>query len=387
MSDSGSTDLARVPFVDLSGQIELLREEIDQAIGRVVARSSFVLGPEVESFEREFGMYLGAEHAIGVSSGTDALELALRALGIGVNDEVITVANTFIATAFAISATGATPVLVDVDPDTLLIDSRAVEAAITPRTRAIVPVHLYGRCADMRAIVGIARRRKIAVVEDACQAHGARHDGRSAGTLGDLGCFSFYPSKNLGALGDGGAVVTSDRRLAEQVRLLRNYGSTRRYHHQRLGFNRRLDEVQAAVLRVKLGHLDKWNQARRSLAERYHARLGGVEGVTPPKRPFDDQSVHLFVIRCRERDRLRAVLDERGIATQVHYPVPVHRQAAYRELRETSLPVTEQTAGEILSLPMYPELSIAALDYVCDQIAGYRAVPSGDGESASVTAT
>lgn len=371
MSDVTQARVLRVPFVDLTEQIASLRAEIDDALGRVVSRASFVLGPELESLELEFASYIGAEYAIGVASGTDALELALRALDVGAGDEVITVANTFAATAFAITATGATPVFVDVDPGTLLMSPIAVEEALTSHTRAIVPVHLYGQCTDMTAICRIAAQRGIAVVEDACQAHGARFGDRLAGSIGDLGCFSFYPSKNLGAMGDAGIVVTGSRRLADRVRLLRNYGSGRRYYHEQVGFNRRLDEVQAAVLRVKLPHLDEWNAARREIANRYCARLGALEGIISPQPPFDDQSMHLFVVRCQRRDELCVSLEERGVATAIHYPLPLHRQGAYAPRKSRSLPVTEQAADEILSLPMYPELSADAVDYVCDQIAAY----------------
>lgn len=347
-----------VPFVDLGAQRVSLDGELERACARVLARGDYILGADVAAFEQEFARYCGVEHAIGVDSGTAALELALRAYGVGPGDEVITAANTFVATTFAIAHTGARVVLVDVDPDTHLLDPDAVATAITPRSRAIVPVHLYGQCADMDAIGALAKKHGLVVIEDAAQAHGARYRGRPAGSLGDAAAFSFYPAKNLGAAGDGGIVVTGDAAIAERIQLLRNYGQREKYRSEFLGHNHRLDTLQAAVLRVKLPHLDAWNQARRMHAAHYHQALDGL----PVTRPFghsDNEHVwHLYVIRTRERDRVRARLDDEGVSTGIHYPIPIHLQPAHADLgyRLGDFPVTERNAEEILSLPMYPEL-------------------------------
>jgi dTDP-4-amino-4,6-dideoxygalactose transaminase len=360
-----------VPFVDLHSHHEALLPDLRAAFERVVHRSSFILGDEVAGFEREFAAYAGATDAIGVSTGLDALRLALVALGVGNGDEVILPANTYIATALAVSACGATPVLTDVDERTFGIDPVLAEAAITARTKAIIPVHLYGQPCAIDAIVDLARRHHLAVVEDACQAHGARAGQRGCGAIGDAGCFSFYPSKNLGALGDGGMIVTSRDDVAAKVRLLRDYGQARKYHHTVKGFNARLDGLQAALLRVKLPHLDRANARRAAHAAAYTRQLAGLDGVRLPAQIDAPQHVyHLYVIRTRQRDELITHLAAAGVQTGIHYPVPIHLQEAYRDLayREGAFPVTERLARDIVSLPMYPELSEEQIATVCGAI-------------------
>jgi dTDP-4-amino-4,6-dideoxygalactose transaminase len=363
----------KVPFVDLPGQYRRLRAEIDDAIGEVLVRCDFVLGGAVAEFEAAFAEFVGAEHCVGVGSGTDALHLVLRAMQIGPGDEVITVANTFIATVEAISYAGARPVLVDCLEDTALIDPAAVEAAITPRTRAILPVHLYGQPAPMEPLLELAASHELRVIEDAAQAHGAvLRGGRRCGSIGDAAAFSFYPGKNLGAYGDGGAATTADPALAERLCLLRNWGSTVKYHHELKGFNSRLDTLQAAVLGVKLRYLREWNAARARAAARYRERLADVKDLILPVEAAwtDRHSYHLFVIRLPGRDRslVAQQLAARGVQTGIHYPVPVHLQPAYRDLglREGAFPVAERLAGEIVSLPMFPEIDEAQIDHVCE---------------------
>lgn len=345
-----------VPFLDLRPAHEALGEEIEAAIRRVMASSHFVLGPEVEAFEHEFASYCGAGHCVGVGNGTQAIELVLRALEIGPGNEVVTVSHTAFPTAAAITAAGATPVFVDVDADTSCMNPDALAGALSDRTRAVLPVHLYGRCADIDQISAIAAEAGVPVIEDAAQAHGASYRGRRAGTLGAAAAFSFYPTKNLGALGDGGAVVTDDAELAGRVRRLRNYGERSKNVNVEPGINSRLDELQAAILRVKLPHLERWNTQRRQLAALYDELLAGA-AVEPP-RPDEGHAYHLYVVRSPERDVLRAHLAGRGIGTAVHYPTPVHRQAAYRTGARVagSLPVTDSLATQILSLPCHPGL-------------------------------
>jgi len=341
----------------------VLAEEIRAAALRVLDRGWYVLGPEVEQFEAAFAAYHGVGYAVGVASGTDAIELALRAAGIGPGDEVITVSHTAVATVCAIERAGATPVLVDIDPVSYTMDPTATAAAIKPRTKAIVPVHLYGHPADMPALVAIAEQHKLLLIEDCAQAHGARMGGRLVGTLGHLGTFSFYPTKNLGACGDGGAVITRDAQLAARLRRLRTYGQVSRYRHVERGVNSRLDELQAAILGVKLKHLDQHNAVRRELAARYDRLLAHV--IRPGIRDSDIYHVyHLYVIRHSDRDALQVKLRTRGVETLVHYPVPVHLQEAYNDLgyRRGDLPVTEQIAEEVLSLPMHVGLSMADID-------------------------
>lgn len=348
-----------VPFLDVGASYRELRSDLDEAIAGVLDRGWFVLGPEVAAFESAFAAHVQAAHAVGTGNGLDALTLALRAVGVGPGDEVIVPSHTFVATWLAVSAIGAVPVPVDPDPDTALLAPDAAEAAVGPRTRAIVPVHLYGRPADVPAFVAVARRHGLAVVEDAAQAHGARVGTRRIGAHGDAACWSFYPGKNLGAFGDGGAVTTDDPGVAARVRRLANYGSEEKYHHDVLGVNSRLDELQAAVLRVKLAHLDAWNDRRRAVAEAYHTALADLEGLTlPPTDPTRGTVWHLFVVRTDERDRLRADLHAAGVDAMVHYPVPCHRQPAYAatSAAQAHLPVADDLARTVLSLPMGPHL-------------------------------
>lgn len=369
------TQITRVPFVDLQAQYESIRQDVDTAMAEVVARGDFILGESVRLFEAEMAEFCEAAHGVGVDSGTSALELALMALGIGPGDEVITAANTFIATALAISYVGAVPVLVDVDPDTYQIDPSLVEAAITPRTRAIMPVHLYGHPADMDPINEIAHRHGLRVIEDASQAHGSRYKGRRVGGLGDVGAFSLYPAKNLGAYGDAGVVVTNDSAIAEKLRLLRNYGSTVKYHHEIRGFNRRLDTLQAAVLRVKLSRLDQWNAARRDHALHYERTLAerAPQVARPATADYAEPVFHLYVIRHQDRDGLKDFLETHGVSTVIHYPIPLHLQPAYADLDVApgTFPITESRADQILSLPMYAELTAGQIERVCDLIAEF----------------
>lgn len=365
----------KIPFVDLEAQYHSIAEEVDSAIADVLSNADFILGEAVNAFEDDFAQYCGVRFAVGVDCGTSAIELALRACDIGPGDEVITAANTFIATAFAVSYTGATPVLVDVDPRTYTIDVSLLKRAITDQTRAIIPVHLYGQPADMDPIMEIAGKYGLVVIEDACQAHGARYKGHRAGSIGDAAAFSFYPSKNLGAYGDGGMVVTDDAAIAQRVRMLRNYGRTDKYRHDSMGYNRRLDTLQAAILKVKLRHLDEWIAARQAHAQQYSRLLAQNGVVTPVVAINRDHTYHLYVIRCPDRDGLRAHLHEQGIATGIHYPVPIHLQKAYESLgyRVGAFPTTEQYATEILSLPMYPELRPEQISHVTEQITSFLA--------------
>ncbi len=359
-----------IPFVDLQTQYQSLKEEADAAVLAVMKRGDFVLGGAVAEFERAFADYCGVRHVIGVDSGYSALELIVRAYGIGPGDEVITVANTFIATTLAISNAGATPVLVDIDPETYNIDPTKIEAAITPRTRAIMPVHLYGQPVDMDPILAIARKRGLYVFEDAAQAAGARYKGRMIGGLADAAGFSFYPGKNLGAYGDGGAVATNNDEIAEKVRLLRNIGQKVKYYHEVKGFNHRLDTMQAAVLKVKLPHLDDWNASRRRAAATYNDLLHDLPLVTPLTPAYAEHIFHLYVIRVHNREALMEHLKSKGIASGLHYPIPIHVQPAYSELgyKAGDFPITEAYAETILSLPIYPELDDDKVAYVVDAI-------------------
>jgi dTDP-3-amino-3,4,6-trideoxy-alpha-D-glucose transaminase len=346
-----------IPCNDLGPQHRLLEPALTEAFERVVRRGWFVLGEELRSFEDEFAAYCGTKHAVGVASGTEAIQIGLVALGVGPGDEVITVSHTAVPTVAAIRAIGATPVFVDIDPVTYTLDPTGIEKVLSRRTRAIVPVHLYGHPADMVAIMAVARANGLRVLEDAAQAHGAMQGGKRVGGLADAAAFSFYPTKNLGALGDAGAVTTDDDLIAERIRLLRNYGQRTRYLHELEGINSRLDEIQAAFLRVKLPSLDEWNGRRRALAARYDVALRGV--ATPAVAPWAHHVYHLYVVRTPRREELRRLLADRGVGTLVHYPLPVHLQPAYRDLGNGigSLPVTERVVEEILSLPMFPELS------------------------------
>jgi dTDP-4-amino-4,6-dideoxygalactose transaminase len=360
----------RIPLVELAGQYRMLRDEILPAMDGVMSEAQFILGEDVTRFEEEFAAFCGAKYCVGVASGLDALQLALRAVGVGPGDEVVTAANTFIASALAVTHTGATPVLADVREDDFNLDPEAVERAITPRTKAILPVHLYGQPARMDEIRDIARRHGLKVVEDACQAHGARYGAARAGAMGDAGCFSFYPGKNLGGYGDGGAVVTDDPKVAERLRLDRNYGSRIKYVHDSAGFNSRLDTLQAAVLRIKLRRLDGWNAHRRALAALYRELLADADVLLPAEMRGVEHVYHLFVIRHPERDRLLADLHARGIGAGVHYPIPIHEQAPYAGIRTVpdDAPVSTMLARQILSLPLYPEMTEAQVAEVADAV-------------------
>jgi len=360
--------MTNIPFGDLKRQYESIRSELDEAALRVMAGGWYILGPETRAFEQEFAAFCGVAHAVGVASGTEALHLALVALGVGAGDEVITVANAGVPGAVAILQAGARPVFVEVDERSFNLDPAALELAIMPRTRAIVPVHLYGRMADMDPILAIAERHGLPVVEDCAQAHGATYRGRAAGSLGACGCFSFYPTKNLGALGDGGMVVTGDAALAEKLRRLRQYGWERKYYSaESSGINSRLDELQAALLRVKLRHLPQWNARRRELAEIYDDLLAGADLILPAASPHGEDVYHLYVVRSRRRDQLQAALRERGIGTDIHYPLPAHLQPIYTHLAPAGgLPATERLAREVLSLPIYPELTDAEARVVAE---------------------
>lgn len=354
-----------------------IRGEVDDAIAGVLDRGDYILGSEVEEFEQEFASFCDVEHGIGVDSGTSGLELALLAYDIGPGDEVITVANTFVATALGISHAGATPVLVDMDEATYSMDVDLVESAITPATKAIIPVHLYGQPVDMDPLLDLAKRHGLVVIEDASQAHGARYNGRRIGSLADVAVFSLYPAKNLGGVGDAGVVVTSDAAVAARLRMLRNYGSESKYVHKFRGFNRRLDTLQAAVLRVKLRHIEKWNQQRRDHAASYTEALAQFSDVltTPGTRPDSEPVYHLYVVRVDERDRFQAHLADLGITTLVHYPIPIHLQEAYEDLGldKGAFPVTERCADQIVSLPMYPELDKALIDEVVEGVGSFFA--------------
>jgi dTDP-4-amino-4,6-dideoxygalactose transaminase len=360
----------QVPFVDLAAQYPTIATEINEAISKVIHRADFILGRDVSLFEEEFAAYCETKYAVGVDSGTSALEMALRAYEIGPGDEVITAANTFIATVLAISHAGAKPVLVDVDPSTHTIDVAGIANAITSRTKAILPVHLYGHPAHMDPVMQLARKHGLVVIEDACQAHGARYKGKRAGSLGHAAAFSFYPGKNLGAFGDGGIVVTNDREIAKRLEMLRNYGQKEKYHHQFRGYNRRLDTIQAAILRVKLKYLEKWNASRRWNAKLYQESLEGAGVVTPVEAAGAESVWHLYVIRTENRDTLRESLISRGISPGIHYPIPIHLQPAYKDLghKRGDFPITEGHAERILSLPMYAELNPELIQYVAQSI-------------------
>jgi dTDP-4-amino-4,6-dideoxygalactose transaminase len=349
----------KIPLVDLKAQYRTIKEEIDVSIARVLDSTSFVLGAEVSAFERAFAAAVGARGAVGVASGTAALRLALAACGVGPGDEVITTAHTFIATAEAISMCGATPVFADIDPKTMNLDPEKAAAAVTRRTKAILPVHLYGHPADLEPLLELARRHDLFLVEDAAQAHGAEYRGRRCGSIGHLACFSFYPGKNLGAYGDAGAVTGNDATLLDRVRRLRDHGRTSKYEHVELGFAERMDGLQAAVLGAKLPHLDDWTALRRKGAERYRELLGGLPFSLPHEEPGSKHVYHLFVIRTAVRDKLLEHLALRGVGAGIHYPIPVHRQPAYAKLglATGSLPETERAARDVLSLPLFPELT------------------------------
>jgi dTDP-4-amino-4,6-dideoxygalactose transaminase len=358
----------KVPFVDLKAQYKTIKKDIDAAIAEVVENTAFIGGRYVEGFEARFADYCGCAHCVGVSSGTSALHLALLALGVGRGDEVITAANTFIATTEAIAHAGASPVLVDTDPVTSNMDASKVARAVTQKTKAIIPVHLYGQMADMEAIMAIARRHSLLVVEDACQAQGSEFKGKRAGSYGDAAGFSFYPAKNLGAYGDAGAVVTSNKEVADRIRLYANHGRRGATDHAVEGFNARLDGVQAAVLSAKLPHLDQWNALRRQAAERYNRLLSGLGVVVPVEAPGAKHIYHLYVIRVKDRDRVKRELEAKGVGCGLHYPIPLHMLDAYKHLGLPvgSYPAAEAAAREMLSLPMYAEITPEQQEYVAD---------------------
>jgi dTDP-4-amino-4,6-dideoxygalactose transaminase len=360
----------KVPYLDLKAQYQSIKPEIDAAIARVLDSGQFVLGSEVAGFEQDFAAYCGTADCIALNSGTSALHLALLAAGVGPGDEVITVPFTFVASVAAVIYTGARPVLVDIDPRSFNLDPAAIEAAITPRTKAILPVHLYGQPADMDPIMEIARRHGLIVIEDAAQAHGAKYKGRPVGSIGDIACFSFYPGKNLGAYGEGGAVTTSNPEYARTVRMLRDWGQDRKYHHILRGYNYRMEGFQGAILRVKLRHLDKWTEARRAIVRQYNHLLAGCGVQTPSEMPWAHHVYHVYTLRSDDRDGLQAALTAEGIQTGIHYPVPVHRQPAYADLGygPGAFPLAESAAKQVLSLPLYPELSSQAVAEVAEVV-------------------
>jgi dTDP-4-amino-4,6-dideoxygalactose transaminase len=359
-----------IPFVDLTAQYRSIKPEIDAAVARVLESGQFILGPEVSAFEADFAASCHAQYAIGVNSGTSALHLALLAAGIGPGDEVITVPFTFVATVAAIVYTGARPVFVDIAPHSYTMDVSQLETAITPATKAILPVHLYGQPADMDPILEIALRHGLAVIEDAAQAHGAEYKGRRVGSLGDLGCFSFYPGKNLGAYGEGGAVVTNNAEFARTIRMLRDWGAERKYQHVLKGYNYRLEGIQGAILRVKLRYLEAWTEARRAHAAHYDELLAGDRMQTPEAMPYARHVYHIYAVRSLKRDALQQALQAKGVQTGIHYPVPVHLLPAYADLgyRNGAFPHSEKAAAEVLSLPMYAELTEGQQSQVADAL-------------------
>jgi dTDP-4-amino-4,6-dideoxygalactose transaminase len=348
-----------IPLVDLKAQYETIKHDVKTAIEDVLEHMHLFLGPHSQAFENEFAAYCGCEYGVGLSSGTDALVLALRACGVGAGDEVITVANTFIATVEAIAIVGATPVFVDIDPETYTMDGSQLDSVLTSKTRAIIPVHLYGHPVEMQPVMEFARKHELYVIEDASQAHGATCKGQRVGSFGDIGCFSLYYSKNLGAYGEAGICVTNNSDLAESLRMLRDHGSRIRYEHEVLGVNARLDELQAAILRVKLPYLEQWNAARQALARAYTEHLQGVVEAVQVARPWAAHVSYVYVVQVQERDRFRHILEQEGVATGIHYPVPIHLQpaCAHYGYSQGMLPVTEAAAKRIVSLPMYPELT------------------------------
>jgi dTDP-4-amino-4,6-dideoxygalactose transaminase len=360
-----------VPFVDLKKQYQNIQNEVNDAIAGVLASGQFVLGPEVSSFEDEFAGYSGAKFGVGVNTGTSALHLALLAAGVGPGDEVVTTPHTFVATVAAIRYTGARPVFVDIDRDSFNLDPSLLDSVMTTRTKAIIPVHLYGQCAAMDPILEIARSNGLVVIEDACQAHGAEYLGHRAGSLGDMACFSFYPGKNLGAFGEGGMVTTSRPEYAEKIRAMRDWGQSKKYHHDIIGFNYRMEALQGAILRVKLRYLERWTQVRRECAALYDALLRNAEVLTPKEMPHSRHVYHLYVIRSAHRAGLIAQLNSAGVQTGIHYPIPVHLQGAHADLgyKVGDFPNSEAAAREVLSLPMHGNLTAQEVETVCSAIA------------------
>ena len=360
----------KVPYLDLKAQYQSIKPEIDAAITRVLDSCQFVLGSEVAAFEQAFAKYCGTSECIALNSGTSALHLAFLAAGIGPGDEVITVPFTFVASVSAVLYAGARPVLVDIEPGTFTMDPAAIEAVITPRTKAILPVHLYGQSADMDPIMDIARRHGLVVIEDAAQAHGAKYKGRPVGSIGDMACFSFYPGKNLGAYGEGGAVTTNNPEYARTVRMLRDWGQDRKYHHVLRGYNYRMEGFQGAILGVKLRHLDHWTEARRTVVRQYNEQLADVEIEKPIEMPYGKHVYHVYTVRSADRDTLQAALTADGIQTGIHYPVPVHMQPAYADLGygPGAFPQSEAAASQVLSLPLYPEITSEAVAQVASAV-------------------
>ena len=359
-----------VPYLDLKAQLRPIRGEIDAAIARTLDNCSFCLGPDVAQFEKDFANYCGAEHCLAMNSGTSALHIAMLLLGVGPGDEVITTPYTFIATSWAISYCRAKPVYVDIEDATFNLDPKLVELAITPRTKAILPVHLYGLPCDLDPLLAICRKHKLPLVEDAAQAHGAKYNGKTIGTFGGISCFSFYPAKNLGAAGEGGALVTNSPEFAARARALREHGSTKRYHHDEIGFNYRMEGIQGAVLGVKLQHLERWQAGRRRVAQRYHELLADTPLRLPIEPDYAESAWHLYTVRHPRRDELKAHLDASGIGNAVHYPMPLHLQKAYASLghQPGDFPVAEKASREVLSLPMYAELTEAQIQRVASVV-------------------
>ncbi len=357
-----------IAFLDLKRQYKGIKKEINVAIRRVINRQYFILGEELKGFEEKFSKYLKIKYTVGVNSGTDGLIIALRALGVGKSDEVITPANSFIATTLAITEVGATPVFIDADISTFQVDVTQIESKITNKTKAILPVHLYGAPCEITKIVSIAKKHKLYVVEDACQSHGATFNKKMTGTFGDISVFSFYPGKNLGAYGDGGAICTNNRQIYEKLLKLRNYGQSKKYYHDEIGLNSRLDEIQAAILQVKLKHLNSWNNHRNKIAKKYNANISNINSQKIIKG--GKSNYHLFVIRTKNRDKVIKFLSDNGINTLIHYPVPIHLQKCYKYLNYTvgNFPVTEKLASEIISLPIYSELSEKEINYVINKV-------------------
>jgi len=362
-----------VPYLDLKAQLQPLRAELDAAIARTLDNCSFCLGPDVAQFEKDFAAFCGASHALGFNSGTSALHVAMRLLDVGLGDEVITTPYTFIATSWAISYCGAKPVYVDIDPATFNLDPKLIEKAITPKTKAVLPVHLYGQPFDVDAVAAICKKHNLPFVEDAAQAHGAKYKGKSIGTFGAVSCFSFYPAKNLGACGEGGALVTNDAALAARAKSLREHGSTVRYHHDEVGYNYRLEGIQGAVLGVKLKHLARWTHERQRVAARYAELLADTPLRLPVVTPGNESAWHLYTVRAPRRDELKKFLDENKIGNAVHYPMPLHLQKAYAQLgyKVGDFPVAEQASREVLSLPMFPELSDAQIQRVAEVVRSF----------------
>lgn len=363
-----------IPFINLKKQYLSIKKEVDKAINGVIQNTAFILGDAVEKFENDFASFCNVKYCKGVSSGTSALQLALMSLNIRRGDEVILPPNTFIATAEAISAVGAKPVFVDVDPETYNINPDLIKEKITNKTKAIIPVHLYGQSADMDPILEIAQEKNLYVIEDACQAHGAEYKGRKCGSIGNIGCFSFYPGKNIGAFGEGGAVTTNNEEIAKKIEMLRDHGQSKKYYHEIIGINSRLESIQAAILDVKLKYLNEWNDKRRKNAKHYNERLSKLDKIkTPVEKEYGKHIYHLYIIQNNKRDKLKEFLKSKGIATGLHYPIPIHLQQAYSHLglAKGSFPVTESYVQKILSLPMFPELEKEEIDFIVDSITDF----------------